>query len=116
MPTTSSEERNVQRGSGSGKAGRRVPVEKRRSPARRDGSSGALRGFAAMSPKQQREIASRGGRAAHVAGVAHEFSSTEAREAGRKGGAVTSSDRAHMAEIGRIGGLRRGLRRSTVAR
>ena len=99
-----------------GEAGRRLPVEQRRSTARRDGSPESLRGFAAMSPKQQREIVSLGGRAVHVAGVAHEFSSTEAREARRKGGAVTSRDRAHMAEIGRIGGLRRGLRQSTVAR
>jgi general stress protein YciG len=44
------------------------------------------RGFAAMSPERQREIASQGGRAAHKLGVAHEWSAEEAREAGRKGG------------------------------
>ena len=44
------------------------------------------RGFAAMDPERQREIAREGGRAAHEQGVAHEFNSTEAREAGRKGG------------------------------
>lgn len=44
------------------------------------------RGFAAMDPEQQREIASEGGRAAHRSGNAHEFTSEEAREAGRKGG------------------------------
>lgn len=44
------------------------------------------RGFAAMSPNKQREIASKGGRAAHRRGTAHEFTSEEAREAGRKGG------------------------------
>jgi uncharacterized protein len=44
------------------------------------------RGFASMDPAKQREIASRGGKAAHSAGTAHEFSSDEAREAGRKGG------------------------------
>jgi uncharacterized protein len=44
------------------------------------------RGFAGMSEEKQREIASRGGRAAHESGHAHEFSSEEAREAGRKGG------------------------------
>lgn len=44
------------------------------------------RGFAAMDPEKQREIASEGGRAAHEKGTAHEFDSEEAREAGRKGG------------------------------
>ena len=116
MRTTSSEEKNVQPVSRSGEAVRRVPMERHRPAARCNGSPGVLRGFAAMSPKRQREIASLGGRAAHVAGVAHEFSSTEAREARRKGGAVTSRDRAHMDEIGRIGGLRRGRHRSEVAR
>src|SRR4051812_46922210 len=41
------------------------------------------RGFASMDPQQQREIASEGGRAAHASGNAHEFTSEEAREAGR---------------------------------
>ena|ERR1043165_617981 len=44
------------------------------------------RGFASMSPEQQREIASKGGQAAHQKGVAHEWTSEEARAAGRKGG------------------------------
>lgn len=44
------------------------------------------RGFASMDENKQREIASKGGRAAHESGNAHEFSSEEAREAGRKGG------------------------------
>jgi general stress protein YciG len=44
------------------------------------------RGFAAMDPKRQREIASEGGKAAHESGHAHEFTSEEARAAGRKGG------------------------------
>ena len=44
------------------------------------------RGFASMDPARQREIASEGGRAAHASGNAHEFTSEEAREAGRKGG------------------------------
>jgi uncharacterized protein len=46
----------------------------------------SIRGFAAMSPEKQREIASKGGRAAHQQGVAHEWSREEAKEAGRKGG------------------------------
>lgn len=44
------------------------------------------RGFAGMDPRKQREIASQGGKAAHEKGTAHEFTSEEAREAGRKGG------------------------------
>ena len=46
----------------------------------------SLRGFAAMDPQRQREIASRGGKAAHQKGTAHEFNSEEARRAGSKGG------------------------------
>jgi general stress protein YciG len=46
-----------------------------------------------MDPEKQREIASKGGRAAHVQGTAHEWSSEEAREAGRKGGAASRSSR-----------------------
>lgn len=42
------------------------------------------RGFAAMDPRRQREIASLGGRAAHQSGHAHEFNSEEARIAGKK--------------------------------
>jgi general stress protein YciG len=48
------------------------------------------RGFASMDPQRQREIASAGGRAAHEKGTAHEFTSEEAREAGRKGGQARS--------------------------
>ncbi|MDO8413243.1 MAG: KGG domain-containing protein [Gallionellaceae bacterium] len=44
------------------------------------------RGFAAMDPERQREIASEGGRASHQKGTAHEFTSEEARQAGRIGG------------------------------
>ena len=44
------------------------------------------RGFRAMSPEKQKEIASLGGKAAHAKGTAHEFTSAEAKEAGRKGG------------------------------
>jgi general stress protein YciG len=66
-----------------------------------------VRGFAAMDAKKQREIASKGGRAAHVKGTAHEFTTDEAREAGRKGGRSVSRDRQHMAEIGREGGQKR---------
>jgi general stress protein YciG len=57
-----------------------------------------------MDPARQKEIASKGGRAAHEKGTAHEWSSDEARNAGRKGGVTVSQDRAHMAAIGREGG------------
>jgi general stress protein YciG len=44
------------------------------------------RGFASMDRGKQRDIASKGGKAAHQKGTAHEWTSEEAREAGRKGG------------------------------
>ena len=50
--------------------------------------SGKKRGFAAMTAEKQREIASRGGKAAHAKGTAHKFTSDEARIAGRKGGSA----------------------------
>jgi len=46
------------------------------------------RGFASMDHEKRREIASRGGRAAHEKGTAHKWTRDEAREAGRKGGIV----------------------------
>jgi len=63
-----------------------------------------------MDQEKQRQIASMGGRAAHEKGTAHEFTSEEAREAGRKGGETVSQDREHMAAIGRKGGESRGNR------
>jgi general stress protein YciG len=48
------------------------------------GARRSLRGFAAMDPQRQREIASLGGRAAHQSGHAHEFTTEEARAAGKK--------------------------------
>lgn len=72
------------------------------------GNGKSRRGFASMDAARQREIASKGGRAAHAKGTAHEWSSDEARVAGRKGGEVVSRDRAHMAAIGREGGEARG--------
>lgn len=73
------------------------------------------RGFAAMSPEKQKSIASQGGKAAHAAGTAHEFTSEEAREAGKKGGESVSKDREHMAEIGRKGGQAVSQDRSHMA-
>src|SRR5690349_9433322 len=83
------------------------------------GTGKSKRGFASMDVSRQREIASKGGRAAHAKGTAHEWTSDEARVAGRKGGEVVSRDRAHMAAIGREGGESRGAknrRRQTAAR
>jgi uncharacterized protein len=74
-----SSDRNAARGSGADfQAVRPVPGEEL--VAKED------RGFASMDRGKQREIASKGGKAAHSKGSAHEWTSEEAREAGRKGG------------------------------
>ncbi|MES2436847.1 MAG: KGG domain-containing protein [Patescibacteria group bacterium] len=57
------------------------------------GNNTSRRGFASMDKEKQKEIASRGGKAAHERGTAHEFTSDEAREAGRKGGRRSRSRR-----------------------
>src|SRR3954470_13545519 len=62
------------------------------------------RGFASMDAEKQREIARKGGRAAHEKGTAHESPADEARAAGRKGGERVSANREHMSRIGRLGG------------
>ena len=64
-------------------------------PARKE-----RRGFASMSPEKQREIASKGGRAAHAKGTAHEWTSEEARVAGRKGGQISRGGRGRLNEPG----------------
>jgi general stress protein YciG len=56
------------------------------------------RGFASMDRAKQREIASKGGKAAHQKGTAHEWTSEEAREAGRKGGMASHRRRKQMME------------------
>lgn len=98
------------------------------------GKGKSPRGFAAMDAEKQKQIASKGGKAAHAKGTAHEFTPEEAREAGRKGGEAVveeyghehmaqigrkggetvSENRAHMAEIGRKGGEKRGLQRKRL--
>ncbi len=55
------------------------------------------RGFAAMDPKLVSQISSKGGKAAHSAGTAHQFNSDEARVAGRKGGLATHARRGRSA-------------------
>lgn len=54
------------------------------------------RGFASMSAEKQKEIASKGGRAAHQKGTAHEWSAEEARVAGRKGGQISRGGRGRL--------------------
>ena len=61
-----------------------------------DGIRKERRGFASMSPEKQREIASKGGRAAHQKGTAHEWSADEARAAGRKGGQISRGGRGRL--------------------
>jgi general stress protein YciG len=62
------------------------------------------RGFASMDRNKQRDIASKGGKAAHQKGTAHEWTSEEAREAGRKGGMAGHRSRQRQSE-GATGGM-----------
>ena len=61
-----------------------------------DGIRKERRGFASMSAEKQREIASKGGRAAHEKGTAHEWTPDEARAAGRKGGQISRGGRGRL--------------------
>jgi len=58
------------------------------------------RGFASMDRNRQRKIASKGGKAAHQKGTAHEWTSEEAREAGRKGGMASHRRKQQQKEGG----------------
>jgi general stress protein YciG len=72
-------------------------------------NKGKGRGFASMDPEQQREIASKGGKAAHEKGTAHEFDSKSAAEAGRKGGKAShgsDNSRENQGNQGNQGGSR----------
>src|SRR2546423_5727120 len=78
---------------------------KQREIASKGGQAAHLKGSAhEFSPEEARQAGSKGGKAAHEKGSAHEFSSDEARAAGRKGGEASSQDRTRMATIGREGG------------
>ena len=68
-----------------------APAEAAPTPAR------ARRGFATLDPARVREIASKGGKAAHAAGTAHQFTSDEARVAGRRGGQASNARRRQRA-------------------
>ena len=71
-------------------ARRLQPDSRARLSVREEGSVATKdRGFASMDRTRQREIASKGGKAAHQRGTAHEWTNEEAREAGRKGGMVS---------------------------
>ena len=86
-------------------------------PTSKSSGGESKRGFASMDENKQREIASKGGKAAHEKGTAHEFDSAEAREAGRKGGEAsrggksggsnsTSSGRGSSAQPAKAGSQR----------
>ena len=78
---------------------------KQREIASKGGQAAHLKGSAhEFSPEEARQAGSKGGKAAHEKGSAHEFSSEEARAAGRKGGEASSQDRNRMVAIGREGG------------
>lgn len=68
-----------------------------------------------MTPEQQREVASRGGKNAHAKGTAHKFTSEEAAKAGLKGGAAISANKEHMRQIGRKGGTKVAADREHMA-
>ena len=86
-------------GGSSGMSGASGTISSTRSESGVDVRSGGTvtrktpRGFAAMDPQAQRAIAAKGGRAAHQKGTAHEFTSEEARIAGRKGGEASRGGR-----------------------
>lgn len=63
-----------------------LPVKEVKYMANKKNSNRGKQGFASMDREKQRKIASKGGRAAHRKGTAHEWSSDEARVAGRIGG------------------------------
>ena len=60
------------------------------------------RGFASMDRVKQKEIASKGGKAAHQKGTAHEWTSEEARDAGRKGGLASHRRRREQKDAGDV--------------
>jgi general stress protein YciG len=78
--------------------------DQKENPTNETRNKNSKKGFASMNEEKQREIASKGGKAAHAKGTAHEFNSEEAREAGKKGGLKVSKDRNHMSVIGKKGG------------
>jgi general stress protein YciG len=90
-------------------------AETRKKKARKERRNTMARGFAAMIPEKQREIARKGGVQAHKISKAHTFTSEEARAAGAKGGRKLATDRQHMSDIGRKGGVSSTLKRRAAA-
>lgn len=88
----------VVRGGPPGQSQQEVEQMNEAAKGRMPGERKERRGFASMSPEKQREIASKGGRAAHAKGTAHEWTSDEARSAGRKGGQISRGGRGRLAE------------------
>ena len=82
---------NAEKNDGPGSAGPQEAEPRRR-----------LRGFAAMDAERRRRISSVGGKAAHAKGTGHEFTSEEAREAGRKGGRARAARGAQTLSEARI--------------
>jgi general stress protein YciG len=68
-------------------------MDSKNATIKKNKSTTSNRGFASMSRDQIARIASKGGKAAHRSGKAHQFTSEEAREAGRKGGRASQSNR-----------------------
>ncbi|RTQ49301.1 conidiation-specific protein 10 [Hymenobacter gummosus] len=68
----------------------RLGAEATNNQVKTQSSGTSRRGFASMDPAEQRRIASEGGKASHASGRGHEWTSAEAREAGRKGGQSSS--------------------------
>ena len=73
-----------------------------------DGVRKERRGFASMSADKQREIASKGGRAAHEKRTAHEWTPDEARAAGRKGGQISRGGRGRLVPPAAVDGATLG--------
>lgn len=61
------------------------------------------RGFRSLSAEKRREVASKGGKAAHAMGVAHQWTHDEAVEAGKRGGGKTSETYAKRAALRHAG-------------
>lgn len=70
-----------------------VRNESKQAPPQETPRKKQRRGFAAMDPAKQKEIASKGGKASHEKGTGHEWSSESARVAGRKGGLASHGGR-----------------------
>jgi general stress protein YciG len=78
--------------------------DKQREIAKKGGQAAHQKGSAhEFSPEEAREAGSKGGKAAHEKGSGHEFTPEEARAAGRKGGEIVSESSGQMSEIGQSG-------------